>query len=116
MITEKLFKQSVQSIIDLEKTSHELYKTTDGAINLLEVSSLASLVDTFERLIEYCVEDVEDSKIGSELSYFLYELDGGKNWTPESFEVEEEPVDISSVDKLWEYYRDYNHIEDRRED
>ena len=41
---------------------------------------------------------------GSDISYFIYEIDFGRAWTPDSItEIDGTPIDISTAEKLYDY-------------
>ena len=44
----------------------------------------------------------------SDICYFLYDLDDGTAWYKDCFRIDEESLDISTVEKLWDYIEEYN--------
>lgn len=58
-------------------------------------------------LLEKLMDDPKDSTYGvSNISYFIYDLEWGSKWTPDSFmEPDGTPIDISTVDKLYDYLK-----------
>lgn len=45
-----------------------------------------------------------NAEYGSDIEYFIYDLNYGKNWTENSLtELDGTPIDISTVEKLYDY-------------
>lgn len=77
-------------------------------------SALGAVVDTgdltdvvirlLEKLINAPVYKADDIYEGSDISYFIYEIDFGRAWTPDSItEIDGTPIDISTAEKLYDY-------------
>lgn len=52
-----------------------------------------------------------DSKYGGAVSYFVFDLDFGKDYYEGCFMDGERNIDLSSVEKVWEYLNEVNDIQ-----
>lgn len=96
-ITEKLYKEAVNSIIKFEETANQLYK--NYGIDIYD-SDAASLEQKFIAVLEHVTNDV--SKDQSDLSYFLFELDAGREWEPGTITDEDgNDIPMKTLDDLW---------------
>lgn len=65
--------------------------------------------DEITHMIEMVCDSMElerkhNDLFNNDVEYFIYDLEWGKNWTPESVtEADGTPVDLSTVEKLYDY-------------
>ncbi len=97
----KLSKDEFCKVIDKIKAHH---KTINDLENILGVVfEFDDLQDTVIELLEKVMDVEPCEKFGSDISYFIYDLDYGKDWTPSSLTINGESVDISTAEKLYDY-------------
>ena len=61
-------------------------------------------MDIIIDLLDILVQDFPDEYCGSLIDYFIYDLEWGTKWTPDSFsEQDGTSIDISTVEKLYDY-------------
>ena len=107
MITKKLYKECVNTIINFNRYEHEVYKMSNGAVQLYEIPEVSGLVDRLEKLLSYCTND-KDYEFGNNLSYFLYDCDAGKDSLCKdgSSKIQDKDgndIPFNNVDDLWNY-------------
>ena len=118
MITKNLYKECVQSIIDFNDDDHRIYEATNGLIDTLNWDALARMQDMFCKLLEYCTKDCDEYPGGTDLGYFLYELNGGKDYETNSItDADGKEVPCRTIDDLWNNFIISAHpeVEDKSE-
>ena len=95
----------VNSINSIKVFKSYLNKLSNVGLNLYDVDAIVSMEDSFKELLAKCCNDREVSPyIGKEIDYFIYELDFGEKWTETSFtDGYDNPIDISTIEKFWDY-------------
>lgn len=107
-IDKETFIDSINSIIDLHNFIDKLYK--DG----IEIKDnfFLDIETRFVDLLCKCCNDrvlsEENNEYMSDIGYFLYELEDGKNWKEDCFTIDGKDIDFHSPEKLWEYIEKYN--------
>jgi len=93
---------------DFCKAINRLKESQDQLIEidrvLGAVCNLGDLSDTVIKLLEKLTDAYINDQFGSDISYFCWELDFGRNWTPDSItDMDDNPIDISTPEKLYDY-------------
>ena len=110
-IDKETFIKSMNAIKAAEDLLHNLY-TLDIYISENEV--LCNLISSYIDLISISVNDSLNQKdFYSDLSYFIYDLDWGKTWKPGMVTENGKDIDMSSIEKMWEYF---NRPKDKEDD
>lgn len=102
-IDKKTFVKCMNTLHDLDNYLSSMY---DIGIRLNDDHVIFEVQQQFMDLLSNCVDDKLDQKyIYSDLSYFIYDLNWGKDYKPGSIKDEDEnDIDFSTVDKVWEYF------------
>lgn len=103
MLSKNEFVQAINRLKAMDEKEHSIYKATDGAFSLSEIEEYSELFTNYVRLLELSMDVEPDQQYGSDISYFIYELNYGEKWTPNSVTVDGESIDISTAEKLYEY-------------
>lgn len=101
-IDRDTFTKCINSITAINKWMDDC---CDLGINLDNNDIVVEIQTCLVDLLCKCCND--DSDNIPAICYFLYDLQGGECWNSDAFWYNGEEVDLSSVDKLWEYL--YNH-------
>lgn len=118
MITKKLYIDCVNSISNWLDFEDKLYSMTNGSLYLSNFEYLQELVNKFEELLEYCTKDKVTREYGSNLSYFLCELDSGKKYVDGCItDSEGNNISCKSPEELWDNFIIDSHpeVEDNQE-
>lgn len=114
-IDKKTFIDSINSIIKLHSFMDKLYE--DG-IDITNTEAIIDIESHFVDLLCKCCNDKvvseEDAEYFSDIGYFLYDLDAGKEWKEESFKIDGKTISLQSSEDLWNYIEKYNlKVEDK---
>lgn len=101
VIYMKLSKDEFCEVIDKIKAHHAMIENLEDILGV--VFEFDDLQDTVIKLLEKVMDVEPCEKFGSDISYFIYDLDYGNDWTPSSFTIDGESVDISTAEKLYDY-------------
>lgn len=87
----------LKALAELEVKLYDLSK-----ISLWDIKEIHDMKECLEDLlIELCNDNKDDFEI---IGYFIYDLEWGKKYIPYCFTDENnDPIDISTEEKLWEY-------------
>lgn len=96
-------KEEFCKVMDkIQKTWEWKCKIDDALGAVIDMPDLSDVViDLLNKLLG--IENDEHDLINSDISYFCWELDFGKKWTPESLIVDGKSIDISTVENLYDY-------------
>lgn len=109
MITKNLYKECIGAITKLMDSEEKLYSMTGGAIDTGNWLELQEAIGKFIELLEYCTKDSDKN---SNLSYFLWELDCGRNWKHGSITDEQgRDIKCETIDDLWNNFIVADHPE-----
>ena len=97
----KLSKDEFCDVIDKIKAHHAMIENLEDILGV--VFEFDDLQDTVVELLEKVMDVESNEKFGSDISYFIYDLDYGKDWTPSSLKINGESADISTAEKLYDY-------------
>lgn len=104
-IDRKTFIDSINSLIKLHEWLSNAY---DIGINIDECIPITNIEACLFDLLLKCCNDLDiNPDIYSDISYFLYDLDGGKSWHEGCLTIDGKDINLSTVDKLWEYIEKY---------
>lgn len=106
MISKKQFvkyinyiKQSLEKEDNIEKAIKKISKDSYAFVLIDEISHMIEMLCSCMD-IEYDPGDM----YGNDIEYFIYDLDFGKNWEPDSItEADGTSIDISTAEKLYDY-------------
>ena len=104
IITKEQFCSIIDSIESYWEMLNKLNKLLDT--NIVE-SKLATFVDEVRVFISDLLYDEEKDYIDDEIQYYMWELDFGKKWTPESLVVDGHSIKLTNSEELWDYITEY---------
>lgn len=100
-------KEEFCKIMEQLKEYQDKYDKICGALGaVVDIGDLSDIViKLLEKLMNVPVYKAENGIYeGSDISYFMYEIDFGRAWTPDSItEIDGTPIDISTAEKLYDY-------------
>lgn len=107
MITKEEFVEYMNTLKTLSDSSNMLsnaLKNFDSCPDFGGFSNFRA-EDLIIALLEKLMDDSKDDEYGiSDISYFIYDLEWGSNWTPDSLTDEDgNSIDISTIEKLYDY-------------
>lgn len=106
-ISEELFIDCIDAIERFNVFQTHLY---DLGIDADNIPQLNSIINLFTTLISKCVND-EDA---TDLSYFMYELRFGDDWTPNSItDSNGNSIDMSCTKSLYKYFVERNNNDNK---
>ena len=95
----------IKCMSSLEALDKFISKLNDVGINLFENYEINTVIDNFTDLLSNCVDDeINQKNIYSNLSYFIYDLDWGKNYKPGMVKEDGKDVNFSTIENMWEYF------------
>lgn len=98
MLSKKEFIKYINILKEYDELQHSLYDTSNGAISLFELDAIGKLEDSVLKLLEYVMND--DYKM---IEYWLYELYFGEKYFDGCIIDDGVNIDISTVEKLYDY-------------
>lgn len=110
MISKEEFVKVINALKDADDLDNMLYDKTNRAISLFELKEYTGLQNAIVFLLEKMFNLEVDSRFGSDISYFIYDLEFGKNWTPNSITLDGVSIDISTPEKLYDYLIERNKL------
>lgn len=100
-MTKEKFIEIINEIQELHKYEEDLYALNR---NYEADFQFPTLEDTVVKLLEEIFHCPTDECVGSDISYFIYELDFGQEWEPGMIIDESgNDIDLSTVEKLYNY-------------
>lgn len=104
MLSKETFVEAIEKLHKLNNAEQDLYDATDGAMQLLEWTPYSDVIDMYVRMLEEAMDAEVDDLFGSDISYFIYDLEYGKKWTETSItDADGKPIDISTAEKLYDF-------------
>ena len=104
MLSKKEFVRAINILKAMDEKERDIYSASDGAFNFSDINEYSKLFTNYVRLLELSMGIEPDKEIyGSDISYFIYELNYGKDWTPDSVTDNGESIDISTAEKLYDF-------------
>lgn len=94
-------KQTFIKIITKLKEYMERVSKIEDALNC--VFNFSTLDDVVVELLEKLTNAEVDQVYGSTLSWWIYDLNFGKDWKPDSLIVDGESIDLSTAEKLYDF-------------
>ena len=110
-MTKEKFCDIIKEIEKVHDFEMDLYKLCNnfGYDARIEFPTLEHVVVSLLEEVMHCSVD---DRIGSDISYFIYELDLGKDWKPDMITKDGEDIDISTPEKLYDWLiEEYGDIE-----
>lgn len=104
IITKTQFCSIIDSIETYWKTLIKLNEVLDA--NMVE-SKLSTFADEVRVFISNLFYEEERDSIGDEIQYYMWELDFGRKWTPNSITVDGESIRLTNSEELWDYITTY---------
>ena len=106
VITKEKFCKAINQIRHIREYEDELYSLGRKYGEYDTEIRFPTLEDVVVSLLEDATCCPED-EYGSDISYFIYELDFGKDWEPGMIiDREGNDIDFSTVEKLYDYLRE----------
>jgi len=102
MIKKDLFVKCLNNYKAYNDWEHELYKL---GINFWEREEIQNLLNSYIELLEYCCKDIPNDKYdSSNISYFIYDVEFGKNADEYFITLDTgDEIKFNTVDDLWDY-------------
>lgn len=98
VITKEEFCKIIRRLQKNCDRQTEIDDVFDTIINFEDVSDV--VINLLEKIMGIKADDIW----GSDISYFCYELDFGRAWTPDSItDTDGNSIDISTAEKLYDY-------------
>lgn len=112
MIPKQMYIDLVNSLISLNKFEEKAYSL---GINIYDVDSIEGVKHGLERLLSYCTDDNDDGVSGTNLEYFLYDLEAGNSPVAENcITTEGGKWSLRNPEELFEYLKSQSYnIEDK---
>lgn len=103
-MTKEKFVEIINDIKKLHKYEEDLY-ALNRSYEYCEVDfQFPTLEDIVVTLLEEIFQCTIDEHVGSDISYFIYDLDFGKKWKPGLItDKDGNDVDYSTAEKLYDY-------------
>ena len=101
----KLTKDEFCRVINALKVHSAKIEAIEDALDV--VLEIDTLQDVVIELLEKAMDVEPNDVYGSDISYFVYDLDFGKNWTESSITIDGVSVDISTPERLYDYLVKY---------
>ena len=105
----KLSKEEFVTYINNLKSFYDYYEhvyiISHGSINILDSNNTSKVIQSYIDMLEKLMEVEKYPIIGSDIQYFVHELDfGTSDIAHEAIKLENgEIVDVSSIEKLYDY-------------
>lgn len=103
MINPPLTKEQFKEYIDFVYERHQAEEEFCDALSKICEDGWGYVFSEYETKMLKLLETIFRDSV-SMLTYWYYELEMGRKWTPDSVEeADGTPIDISTVDKLYDY-------------
>ena len=104
-IDKETYVNVINSIRDYYDFSSKIYKETDHMVSLFEIDPIDNMLNSVYKLLETLTNDEFEQPIGSNLSYFMWDLDFGRNKLAEFGIIEPDGTKIvlDTPEKLYDY-------------
>lgn len=106
MLTKEQFVYyigEIKTLIDQAHMLDEALKSFDNCSDFGGFSNFRA-VDALVSLLEDVMGEERSTEYPTNISYFIFDLEFGSEWTEESFqESDGTPIDISTAEKLYDY-------------
>lgn len=86
---------------DVQNQVNEIYRNSRENIDN-DFMNAAALQINHESIVVELLKEIMHDK-GDDISYFVYGLDYGREWTPDSIICDGESIDISTPERLYDY-------------
>ena len=103
MITKELFCETVRELqraYDYQEGLNQYFKNNDVDGYVYQPDCSLVLIKVLEKVMNLPVDD----RVGSDLSYFCYELNFGRNFKEGDVTDDGRNVDFSSPESLYDYF------------
>ena len=104
MITKELYFNSIDALKNYDKYASNIYDVSNGSISLRKHEAIERLEFALVELLEYCTKDENDSIAGTDLEYFMYELNFGKNYKSGCIVRDGKNVRCKTKEDLWKNF------------
>ena len=102
-MTKEKFIKIINEIKKLHEFEDELYALNRKYNYDMDIT-FPTLEDIVVTLLEEVFQCTIDEHVGSDISYFIYDLDFGKDWKPGSItDKDGNDIDHSTAEKLYDY-------------
>ena len=103
LLSKKVFIEAIEKLQKMWEAEQKLYECSDSMIHLFEWKPYSELIDMYVKVLENSLGVEIDDRLGSVISYFIYDLDFGKDYKPGSYIDNGKDIDLSTAEKLYEY-------------
>ena len=106
MITKELFIRCLKNLKAYSEKEQVMYDSSDGVLNLIEFKELQDTITSFIDLLAYCLKCEEIPQVGTDLDYFIYDMEFGKNFDKYHIQRsdEDKPVPMRTIEEAWDYF------------
>ena len=99
---------SKEQFVEIMNKMRELSDFWDEVLSLydkhyFEAPYVNDLTDELITTLEVMFNAPYNEDFGSDIAFFIYDLNFGRDWGPDSIECNGEPVDLSSAEKLYDW-------------
>lgn len=105
MLSKEEFVKYMEILKNTYNYYESIYAASQGSIDILENEDVSNILQAYVEMLEKFMEVEPIFEIGSEIQYFIYELDfGNDDRAPEAIKYQNgEVIDLSSIDKFYDY-------------
>ena len=118
-LSREQLRYSIQALYDFSEFWNRIEDAAGCHINYCEVPQLCNIELNYLRLLEELCDIYDDEsykKYGTDISYFIYDLDFGKKWTPGSITYHDKDIPVRNVDELYDFIEmQYNDEYDKKD-
>lgn len=107
-IDKKRFVKSINALKELNSLYNDLYSL---GIDVTNCNKLSDIESEFTNLLCECCNDTNDNDT---ITYFMYDLNFGKDYYDGCITDNGNNINLSTIDKLWEYIENNNLKEDKK--
>ena len=109
MIKKEIFIDCLEKIKAYVDKENKIYIASDYFIDFLNFQELQEMIIAFINLLAYCVKAENVPYVGTDLDYFIYEMNWGADH--EKYHITDENGDIiptRNIEELWNYFVSLN--------
>ena len=101
IVSKEKFVKIINRIQELSEFWEEVFTIYDK--HYFEAPLVNDLTDELIDTLEVMFNAPYNEDFGSDIAFFIYDLNFGKDWEPDSIICDGESVDLSSADKLYDW-------------
>lgn len=103
-ISKEKYITTVNSIKKYRDIEDKIDKASKSTIRLWEINEINIMIESIIEILKECTNDYIDSKdVTSNIEYFIYELDFGRNYEPGMVKDSGKNISMRNAEDLWRY-------------